>query len=57
VPIATRYPHPNVQFSLHDVNTPTVWVAGTFDLIHARSVTMAVRALPEFLAPQAYTRR
>ncbi|KAF7369788.1 Secondary metabolism regulator laeA [Mycena venus] len=44
VPIATRYPRPNVQFSMHDVNTPTVWAAGTFDFIHARSVTMAVRA-------------
>ncbi|KAJ6588065.1 S-adenosyl-L-methionine-dependent methyltransferase [Mycena capillaripes] len=43
VPIATTYPHPNVQFPMHDVNsTPTVWAAGTFDFIHARSVTMAV---------------
>ncbi|KAJ7353077.1 S-adenosyl-L-methionine-dependent methyltransferase [Mycena albidolilacea] len=49
VPIATRYPHPNVQFSLHDVNTPTEWAAGTFDLIHARSVTMAVTSYPALL--------
>ncbi|KAF7374457.1 Pleiotropic drug resistance ABC transporter protein [Mycena sanguinolenta] len=41
VPIATRYPHPNVEFSLHDVNTPTTWAAGHFDFIHARSVSMA----------------
>ncbi|KAJ7630121.1 hypothetical protein DFH06DRAFT_1439812 [Mycena polygramma] len=49
VPIATRYPHPNVQFSMHDVNTPTVWVEGTFDFIHARSVTMAVTSYPALL--------
>ncbi|KAJ7123755.1 hypothetical protein C8R44DRAFT_840581 [Mycena epipterygia] len=42
VPIATRYPLRNVQFSMHDVNTPTSWAAGTFDFIHARSITMAV---------------
>ncbi|KAJ7454998.1 S-adenosyl-L-methionine-dependent methyltransferase [Mycena galericulata] len=42
VPIATRYPLPNVQFTMHDVNTPTTWAAGAFDFIHARSVTMAV---------------
>ncbi|KAJ7603476.1 S-adenosyl-L-methionine-dependent methyltransferase [Roridomyces roridus] len=42
VPIATRYPLPNVQFTMHDANTPTSYADGTFDLIHARSVTMAV---------------
>ncbi|KAK7055516.1 secondary metabolism regulator laeA [Favolaschia claudopus] len=50
VPIATRYPRPNVQFSMHDVNTPTVWTAGTFDFIHARSVTMAVTSYPNLIA-------
>ncbi|KAJ6463572.1 S-adenosyl-L-methionine-dependent methyltransferase, partial [Mycena sanguinolenta] len=49
VPIATRYPHANVQFSLHDVNTPTIWAAGHFDFIHARSVSMAVTAYPNLL--------
>ncbi|KAJ7821652.1 S-adenosyl-L-methionine-dependent methyltransferase [Mycena leptocephala] len=50
VPIATRYPLPNVDFSMHDVNTPTVWSAGTFDFIHARSITMAVTSYPNLLA-------
>ncbi|KAF8124846.1 S-adenosyl-L-methionine-dependent methyltransferase [Mycena galopus ATCC 62051] len=49
VPIATRYPRANVQFTLHDVNTPTDWAAGTFDLIHARSVTMAVTVYPALI--------
>ncbi|KAJ7270619.1 hypothetical protein B0H12DRAFT_773912 [Mycena haematopus] len=54
VPIATRYPHPNVQFSLHDVNTPTIWGAGHFDFIHARSVTLAVRtSIGASFAPSA----
>ncbi|KAJ7750881.1 S-adenosyl-L-methionine-dependent methyltransferase [Mycena metata] len=53
VPIATRYPHPNVQFTMHDVNTPTVWSAATFDFIHARSVTMAVTSYPTLLAEVA----
>ncbi|KAJ7607480.1 S-adenosyl-L-methionine-dependent methyltransferase [Roridomyces roridus] len=42
VPIATRLPLPNVQFTMHNANTPTSYADGTFDLIHARSVTMAV---------------
>ncbi|KAJ7143309.1 hypothetical protein C8R43DRAFT_1015054 [Mycena crocata] len=43
VPIATRYPLPNVQFTMHDVNEmPMSWATGTFDFIHARSITMAV---------------
>ncbi|KAJ7614020.1 S-adenosyl-L-methionine-dependent methyltransferase [Roridomyces roridus] len=42
VPIAARLPLPNVQFTMHDANTPTSYADGTFDLIHARSVTMAV---------------
>ncbi|KAJ6578742.1 S-adenosyl-L-methionine-dependent methyltransferase [Mycena vulgaris] len=50
VPIASRYPLPNVQFTMHDVNTPTTWGAGTFDLVHARSVTMAVTSYTNLLA-------
>ncbi|KAJ6460789.1 S-adenosyl-L-methionine-dependent methyltransferase, partial [Mycena vitilis] len=53
VPISTRYPHPNVQFSIHDVNTPTVWGDATFDFIHARSVTMAVTSYPALLTEVA----
>lgn len=41
-PIATRYPPPMVQFEIHDVNSKFRWHDGTFDLVHARSVSMAV---------------
>ncbi|KAF7297382.1 Methyltransf-25 domain-containing protein [Mycena indigotica] len=50
VPIATRYPLPNVDFSIHDVNTVSPWAAGTFDLVHARSISMAVTNYPAVLA-------
>ncbi|KAJ7726812.1 S-adenosyl-L-methionine-dependent methyltransferase [Mycena maculata] len=53
VPISTRYPLPNVQFTMHDANTPTSYAAGTFDLIHARSVTMAVISYAALLAEAA----
>ncbi|KAJ7658506.1 S-adenosyl-L-methionine-dependent methyltransferase [Mycena rosella] len=53
VPIATQYPLPNVQFTMHDVNRPTTWAAGTFDFIHGRSVTMAVTSYPALLAEVA----
>ncbi|KAF8970644.1 S-adenosyl-L-methionine-dependent methyltransferase [Flammula alnicola] len=43
VPIATRYPPRNVQFEIHDVNTPLRWRGGTFDLVHSRFVAMGVR--------------
>ncbi|KAG6879313.1 hypothetical protein C0992_003640 [Termitomyces sp. T32_za158] len=42
VPIATRYPLPNVQFEIHDVNTPWRWRTASVDMVHARSVSMAV---------------
>ncbi|KAF8181107.1 S-adenosyl-L-methionine-dependent methyltransferase [Pholiota molesta] len=42
VPIATRYPPRNVQFEISDVNSPLRWANGTFDLVHSRSVDMAV---------------
>ena len=44
VPIATRYPPRNVQFELTDVNTsvPLRWSDGTFDVVNARFVDMAV---------------
>ncbi|KAG6901202.1 hypothetical protein C0995_015449 [Termitomyces sp. Mi166 len=43
VPIATRYPPPNVQFEIDDVNTPFRWRMASVDLVHARSISMAVR--------------
>ncbi|KAJ7054666.1 hypothetical protein C8F01DRAFT_1162499 [Mycena amicta] len=46
VPIVTRYPLPNVQFSIHDVNTIAPWGPGTFDLVHARSISMASTSPP-----------
>lgn len=42
VPIATRYPPENVRFELRDVNASLPWGENTFDLVHARSVSMAV---------------
>lgn len=49
VPIATRYPPSNVQFEIADVNTPLRWENGTFDLVHSRSVEMAVRNIVFFI--------
>lgn len=42
MPIQTRYPLPNVQFEIHDVNTNFRWQDGTFDLVNARAINMAV---------------
>ncbi|TFK36112.1 S-adenosyl-L-methionine-dependent methyltransferase [Crucibulum laeve] len=49
VPIATRYPPPNVRFEIHDVNTPLRWADNSVDFIHARSISMAVRDYPVVL--------
>ncbi|KAG6844102.1 hypothetical protein H0H87_009777 [Tephrocybe sp. NHM501043] len=43
VPIATRYPPTNVQFEVHDVSSPYRWRTASIDLVHARSISMAVR--------------
>jgi SAM-dependent methyltransferase len=43
VPIATRSPPDNVRFEMADVNAPFRYNNGTFDLVHARSISMAVR--------------
>ena len=53
VPIATRSPPDNVQFEMADINEPLRYNNGTFDLVHARSISMAVSAIsvspnPEF---------
>ncbi|KAJ7060184.1 S-adenosyl-L-methionine-dependent methyltransferase [Mycena amicta] len=53
VPIVTRYPLPNVQFSIHDVNTIAPWGPGTFDLVHARSISMATVNFPALIAESA----
>ncbi|KAF7321118.1 Methyltransf-25 domain-containing protein [Mycena chlorophos] len=51
VPIAPRLNlPPNVNFVMHDVNTVAPWDAGTFDLVHARSVSMAVPNYASLLA-------
>ncbi|KAI8996294.1 S-adenosyl-L-methionine-dependent methyltransferase [Trametes punicea] len=43
VPIATRYPPPNVIFEMHDIMEPFRYASGTIDMVHARSITMAIR--------------
>ncbi|KAF8994878.1 hypothetical protein BDQ17DRAFT_1366250, partial [Cyathus striatus] len=49
VPIATRYPLPNVRFEIHDVNNGLRWEHGSIDFVHARSVSMAIRDYPTTL--------
>ncbi|KAF8056042.1 S-adenosyl-L-methionine-dependent methyltransferase [Lyophyllum atratum] len=49
VPIATRYPRSNVQFEVHDVNSPYRWSTSSIDIVHARSVSMAVQDYPAML--------
>jgi len=43
VPLATRYPPSNVRFEIGDVNERYRWQDASFDLVHARSINMAVR--------------
>ncbi|KAI0633114.1 S-adenosyl-L-methionine-dependent methyltransferase [Trametes polyzona] len=43
VPIATRYPPPNVTFEMHDIMEPSRYATGSIDMVHARSITLAVR--------------
>ncbi|KAF8636112.1 hypothetical protein AX17_003815 [Amanita inopinata Kibby_2008] len=49
VPIATRYPLANVQFEIHDVSQQLRWSDGTFDFVHARDLSMAIRNWPALL--------
>lgn len=42
VPLSTRYPLPNVQFEVDNINERLRWSDNTFDLVHARSIGMAV---------------
>lgn len=51
VPIATRYPWNNVWFELYDIREQLRWEDGTFDLIHARDLSMGVSDLSNFHPP------
>jgi len=42
VPIATRRPPDNVWFEMADINAPLRYDNGAFDVVHARSISMAV---------------
>ncbi|KAJ8474762.1 hypothetical protein ONZ51_g7009 [Trametes cubensis] len=43
VPIATRYPPHNVIFEIHDIMEPFRYASRTIDMVHARSISMAIR--------------
>ena len=45
MPIATRYPPRNVFFELHDIKDQFRFGNSTIDLVHARSISMAVSGL------------
>jgi len=49
VPIATRYPPENVQFEVQDVSSQLRWRTSSIDLVHARSISMAVHDYPMVL--------
>jgi len=49
VPIASRYPPPNVQFEVHDASQSFRWNDNTFNLVHARSISMAITDYPNML--------
>jgi hypothetical protein len=42
VPIATRYPLPNVRFEIGDITEELRWPNAIFDFIHARSISLSV---------------
>ncbi|KAJ7574846.1 S-adenosyl-L-methionine-dependent methyltransferase [Mycena floridula] len=46
VPIATRYPHQNILFELHDINERTTWANSSVDFIHARNIAMTTQNYP-----------
>ena len=51
VPIATRHPPDNVFFEMADVNAALRYRNNLFDLVHARSISMAVRPIfPSLIA-------
>ncbi|KAI0772386.1 S-adenosyl-L-methionine-dependent methyltransferase [Trametes elegans] len=50
VPIATRYPPPNVKFEMHNIMDPLRYATGSIDMVHARSINMAIRDYPALIA-------
>lgn len=57
VPIATRFPRRNVRFEVHDLREQLRWGDGTFDLIHARDLSMGVSYPVPISIPFKFTRR
>ncbi|KAI0363123.1 S-adenosyl-L-methionine-dependent methyltransferase [Pilatotrama ljubarskyi] len=43
-PIATRFPPPNVTFEVHDLQVTSRYTRGSFDIVHARLVCIAMPA-------------
>jgi len=46
VPIATRYPLPNVVFEIDDITAGFRWPDATFDFIHARDISLSIHEYP-----------
>jgi len=46
VPIATRYPLPNVVFEIDDITADLRWPDATFDFIHARDISLSIHEYP-----------
>ncbi|KAL9708781.1 hypothetical protein Ac2012v2_007935 [Leucoagaricus gongylophorus] len=49
VPIATRYPLPNVNFELGDIGEEFRWPDATFDFIHGRNISWSVHNYADIL--------
>jgi len=49
VPIMSRYPPPNAVFEIHDLDERLRYDDGSFSLVHARIISMAVRDYPRLL--------
>ncbi|KAF9446856.1 S-adenosyl-L-methionine-dependent methyltransferase [Macrolepiota fuliginosa MF-IS2] len=53
VPIATRYPLPNVNFEIGDITEELRWQNALFDFVHARGISLSVHdyraILPEVI--------
>ncbi|EIW76554.1 S-adenosyl-L-methionine-dependent methyltransferase [Coniophora puteana RWD-64-598 SS2] len=50
VPIQTRHPPNNVHFEMHDITQGFRWASGTMDVVHARSIMLAVHDYGGFLS-------
>ncbi|KAI0352068.1 S-adenosyl-L-methionine-dependent methyltransferase [Trametes cingulata] len=50
VPIATRYPPPNVMFQVHDFTEEMPYPPESFDLVHARLVSLGIADMEAFVA-------